>query len=190
MQLAMTLLVVGLGVLLRNAYVAAIGPMAAIYSAGFAAWHENADLCDRFGTAWERYRITVHAWWPRLRPVGLALNDDPTAVLWVAGGCEPCSRIGSWLMRRHPVALEIKAAEDYPGPPLRRITYEPGDGSPHSTGVAAFASALEHAHLGWAFVAWVTVLPGILQTVQLVADAVGAGPRVIEPRPAGSTAPR
>ena len=50
-------------------------------------------------------------------------------------------------------------------------------------GVAAFARALEHIHLGWAFVGWTMRLPLVEPFLQLLVDAVGGGPRQIVRRP-------
>ena len=66
------------------------------------------------------------------------------------------------------------------------MTYEVDDvdgGPPHSCcGMVALARALEHVNLGWAFVGWIIRLPLVCAVVQLLADAVGRGPR--EPREA------
>jgi hypothetical protein len=59
--------------------------------------------------------------------------------------------------------------------PLTRLTYVGTDGHTAS-GVAAFARALEHLHLGWALLAWLLLLPGAGRFAQLVVDAVGGGP--------------
>jgi hypothetical protein len=45
--------------------------------------------------------------------------------------------------------------------------------------VAAIARGLGHIHLGWAFIGWFVGLPGVIHLAQLLADASGAGPRVI-----------
>jgi hypothetical protein len=49
-------------------------------------------------------------------------------------------------------------------------------------GVRALGRALEHLHLGWAFAGAVLRLPLVWQSVQLVMDASGLGPRLPECR--------
>jgi hypothetical protein len=36
---------------------------------------------------------------------------------------------------------------------------------------------LEHVNLAWAFAGWIVLFPGVSAVAQLIADAVGAGPR-------------
>jgi protein-S-isoprenylcysteine O-methyltransferase Ste14 len=70
MQLTGTVLLAGWGVLLASPAVVAAAGMAAAFSAGVAAWHEEAELDRRFGAAWRRYRRSVRLWLPprRRRP--------------------------------------------------------------------------------------------------------------------------
>ena len=62
------------------------------------------------------------------------------------------------------------------------MTYDPMDGSDVDEGVGAFARALEHINLGWAFAGACLRLPGIKHVAQLVLDASGLGPRYIPRR--------
>ncbi|MFC4532519.1 methyltransferase [Sphaerisporangium dianthi] len=139
------------------------------YGAGLAAWHEGERLEQRFGGAWHDYRRRVRPWIPRLRPA------MPPASLYVATTCGQCRQVGGWIARRGPVALRLVAAEAHPAG-LRRMTYERADGA-RAEGVAAFAQALTHIHLGWASAGWLLLLPGVRWFVQLCLDALGAGPR-------------
>ncbi|MEV6157621.1 isoprenylcysteine carboxylmethyltransferase family protein [Nonomuraea sp. NPDC052129] len=140
------------------------------YGAGLAAWHEGTQLVSRYGQEWTDYRDQVRAWLPRIRPYpGL-----PPADLHVAATCERCDAVGRWFVRRRPVSLRILPAERHPGG-LRRMTYERADGL-RAQGVAAFAHAAQHLHLGWALLGWVLLLPGVGWFAQLCADAFGAGP--------------
>ena len=75
--------------------------------------------------------------------------------------------------------LAIVPAETHPSQALRRITYEPADGSPGASGIGAVARALEHVHLGWALLGFLLRLPVVCQLAQLLADASGAEPRTI-----------
>jgi protein-S-isoprenylcysteine O-methyltransferase Ste14 len=172
MQLSASLVLAIAGVALGSLWVAAAGAMCLAYGAGLASWHE-AELEERFGEAWVTYRRHVRNFVPRFRPWIPA-----PARLFVAETCAPCSQVGVWLSRRRPVELSILGAERHPDRDLSRMTYESADGS-RSEGVAAVARALEHIHLGWAFVGWTLRLPFVRHAVQIVFDASGGGPRVV-----------
>jgi hypothetical protein len=58
------------------------------------------------------------------------------------------------------------------------MTYQRHDGL-RAEGVAAFAHALTHIHLGWALAGWLLLLPGVGWFVQLCVDAFGGGPRTL-----------
>ncbi|WP_030174148.1 methyltransferase family protein [Spirillospora albida] len=150
--------------------------VAVAYGAGLAAWHEDEQLRGRYGGAWTAYRSAVRPWLPRLRP----FPGTPPAVIWIAGGCDRCSPVADWIRRRRPVALTVRAAEDHPEG-VRRMTYERADGF-RARGVAAWAHAAGHLHLGWALLGWTLNLPGPAHFAQLCADAFGAGPSA---RPVG-----
>ncbi|GAA0389280.1 hypothetical protein Acor_59980 [Acrocarpospora corrugata] len=137
------------------------------YGAGLAAWHEGGQLRARFG----RGHDAVRAWAPSLRPY----PGMPSAVVYLAESCGECSALARWLAGRRPVALRVAAAEGYPGE-LRRMRYEREDGVA-ADGVAAFANAVQHVHLGWALAGWFLLLPGVRWFAQLAADAFGGGPR-------------
>lgn len=171
MQLSGTILLAAWGALLREPAIIAAAIMGAIFSAGVAAWSENRDLSRRFGDGWMRYRDGVRFWIPRWRPM-----QASTAVVYVASTCDPCSEVGRFLERRDPIGLEIRAAEEC-AVPLRRISYVRGED--RAAGVAAIGRCLEHANLGWAGASWITRTPGVAQVLQLIADAVGAGPRSV-----------
>jgi protein-S-isoprenylcysteine O-methyltransferase Ste14 len=176
MQLSMTVLMASLGVLLGSAPVALAGLVAGAFGAGFARWQEAGDLEARFGAAWHDYRAAVRPWLPTWRPARLA-----PATLYFAESCAECSEVGAWFRRRAPTALELRPAERYPGPSPTRITYATADGRVF-TGVAALARAVDQLNLGWAWVGWALRLPGACQAAQLLADALGAGPRAIPTR--------
>jgi protein-S-isoprenylcysteine O-methyltransferase Ste14 len=182
MQLSAVLVLVILGAFLHNAWVAAAGVMAHIYSIGLAGWDEDGDLRGRFGAQWLRYRTAVRAWVPRLYPW---FDDDrPSSTLYVSDTCPMCRDIAAWLRYRQPRRLSIVPAEEYPGVALDRITYAPGDGTRSTAGVEAFARALEHTHLGWALLGFALRIPGALWAVQLVVDACGGEPRTCPTRAA------
>jgi protein-S-isoprenylcysteine O-methyltransferase Ste14 len=177
MQLAAFVLLLGIGLMIGNLWVAAAGVMAHLYSAGLAGWDEDEDLRTRFGDHWVAYRRSVPRWFPRMRP--WRAPNHPQALLFVAASCDMCSEVGHWFERRGAVGLQIVPAETHPSRMLRRITYESCDGSRPASGIEAIARSLEHLHLGWAFIGFVLRLPGILEFAQLLADASGAEPRVI-----------
>ena len=185
MQLSAMLLLLGLGLMLGNIWIAAAGVMAHIYSAGIANWDEDEDLRARFGDAWTHYRVAVRKWWPRCRP--WYRNEAPTATLFVSEECGMCSEVGNWYRRRGARGLAIVAAEDHPGGGLTRITYESTDGTYRATGIAAIARALEHIHAGWAFTGFVLRLPILSSVIQLIVDASGGQPRAIRARASRST---
>ena len=203
MQLAASLMLALLGVMLGSAWLVAVAFVAWCFSAGLAAWEEDGALRRRFSADWVAYRRAVRNWLPHWRPwhvsmvptgdvsidSGAVVSKPPTphrppARLYVAEGCDPCSDLGGWLAAHAPVGLVILPAEDQPARDLWRITYDPADGSPEVAGMAAVSRALEHIHLGWAFVGWVIRLPMIGAFVQLVADAVGGEARRV-PRSVG-----
>ena len=150
MQLSAVVLLLLLGVVLQNFWIAIAGVMAHIYSAGLAGWDEDEDLRQRFGAGWDAYRRGVRSWLPRLRP--WHPTDQSPARLYVAETCGMCSEVGRWFQRRGATGLTIVPAETHPSRALTRITYEPGDGTRAVSGVEAVARALEHVHLGWAFI--------------------------------------
>lgn len=141
------------------------------YSAGLAVWHEQDELPDRFGWAWMQYRVSVRPWRLRRRPA----NGGPQATVWIGRTCEQCAPFARFLTARRPTRLTVRPAESHPGGSLERMTYEVEGQRWH--GVAAFARALEHLHLGWALAGWALRLPGVVHVVQVVVDASGGGPR-------------
>lgn len=180
MQVSGTLVIMVWGLLLGNLWLIAAGPVIFIYGAGVAHWHENADMQRRFGEAWLAYSRNVPAWKPRWKPW-----HDPAAPvprLYIADGCGPCSELRRWFECRRPIALELVAAEDHPNLDLSRMTYDPGDGTPPEQGVAAFARGLEHINFAWALLGAVLRLPGVRHFAQLLLDASGFGPQIIERR--------
>ena len=179
MQLSATIAIVCWGAVLDSWLVAGAGVMAVVYAAGFAAGDEGLDLHRRHGNTWRSYTRVMRAWLPRWRPIDPHTVDPerrpPT--LYVSEECGPCSEVRAWFAARSPVGLEIVAAERHPFRTLRRITYDPGDGTADAEGIVALGRALEHVHFGWAIVGMMVRLPGIAQSLQLIADASGGAPR-------------
>lgn len=161
--------------LLQNCWLALGATLSLIYSAGIAEWDEKQDLARRFGNDWRDYRAAVHNWRLRWRPY----HAGPEAKLYIAHTCRPCSEVRSWLESKDPLGLTLIDAETLPAGSIQRIRYDPADGSDPVEGVRALGRALEHLHLGWAFCGAALRLPGVWQSVQLLMDASGLGPRLL-----------
>jgi protein-S-isoprenylcysteine O-methyltransferase Ste14 len=161
--------------MLRNGWLLLAPLVAIIYCAGIAEWDEAQDLQLRFGKDWQDYRSLVRNWLPRWRPY----HAGPPAVLYLGRACLPCSQVRSWLEARKPLGLRIVDAEALPSGSIRRMRYETSAGA--IDGMRAMGRALEHLHLGWALPGAALRLPGIWQLIQLIMDASGLGPRLLEP---------
>jgi protein-S-isoprenylcysteine O-methyltransferase Ste14 len=179
MQFAMALAFAVWALMLQSWWLLAASVMAVAFSAGLAAWHEDAQLVERFGNDWAEYRRRVRRWWPRWRPV-----VTTPARLYVAQTCDVCAGVGLWISKRHPTGLTLVAAESHPTRDLQRMTYESEDGHCED-GVAAFARTLEHINLAYAWVGMFVRLPGCRTLIQLIVDASGGGKRSI-PRTVGT----
>lgn len=177
MQLSMTLCYLAVAAMLHSWWVALASAMSVIYSEGIARWDEDHDLIARAGTGWTEYRRAVRRWLPRWKPFWRDMDGAATARLYVDSECPECTQLGGWLLDRAPVGMSIEPARSYPGPALERITYDPGDGSPHQHGVAAVARALEHLSLGWALVGMLARVPVLVNVLQFLTDASGGAPR-------------
>ena len=175
MQLSCGFVMLLWAALLSNRWLALGAAVSVAYSAGIAEWDERQDLARRFGDSWRNYRAAVHSWRPRWRPY----HDGPIARLYLAQTCGPCSEIRTWLESKNLHGATIVDAETLPRGSIRRMRYDPNDGSPCVDGVRAFGGALEHLNLGWALCGATLRLPGVWQSVQLVMDASGLGPRLV-----------
>lgn len=177
MQLGATIVLAAWGLLLTSPAIVAGAAMSAAFSAGIAAWTEDHELSQRFGDDWHQYRRQVRLWIPRWRPPA-----PPSAVVYVAASCDPCSQVGAFLTQRRSIGLDVEPAERCEEP-LRRITYVCG--TQRAAGIAAIGRSLEHVNLAWATASWIARLPVAEQLLQLVTDAVGGGPRPLATRPRG-----
>jgi protein-S-isoprenylcysteine O-methyltransferase Ste14 len=179
MQLSCGLVMLAWAGLLGNGWMLIAALVSVVYSAGIAEWDEGEDLARRFGDEWGRYRSEVGNWWPRWRPY----HTGPPALLYIARSCGPCSEVRAWLEARTPVGLQIVDAETLQAKSIRRMRYDPGDGSETVEGVRAMGRALEHLHLGWAMCGATLRLPVFWRFLQLLMDASGLGPREITIEP-------
>jgi protein-S-isoprenylcysteine O-methyltransferase Ste14 len=162
-------------VLLRNPWFVLAAVVSAVYSAGIAHWDEGRDLVERFGERWQHYRAEVPEWRLRWRPY----HAGPPARLYIARTCGPCREIRDWIEHRQPIGLELIEAETLAEGSIRRLRYDPCDGTPPEDGVVAFARVLEHLNLAWAYCGMTLRLPVVHQAFQLLMDASGLGPRRI-----------
>ena len=159
--------------LLRNGWLVLAAVISILYSAGIAEWDERQDLAIRFGDEWRAYRGAVPNWLPRWKPY----HSGPVARIYIAGSCGPCSEVWYWLRAREPIGLEIVDANRLPEGSIRRMRYDPRDGSSPVEGVRAMGRALEHLNFAWALAGFSLRIPGIWHGVQLVMDVSGLGPR-------------
>ncbi|WP_419805170.1 methyltransferase family protein [Terriglobus sp.] len=173
MQLFCTVTLLLWSALLRSPLFAWTAVLAVAYSAGLALWDEQTDLRARFGTPWLAYRRAVPAWRMRWRP----FHAGPSATVFIAGTCDTCSLVGRWIECRKPLGLEVRDAESLHDGSVRRMRYDPGDGTPPEHGIRAFARVLEHLHLGYACLGLLLRLPLVWQFVQITLDASGLGSR-------------
>jgi protein-S-isoprenylcysteine O-methyltransferase Ste14 len=175
MQLSCAIVMVLWAAILHTAWLLLPAIVSIVYSAGIAHWDESADLSDRFGDDWRSYRRQVRNWRPRWRPY----HSGPPAILYIAATCGPCSEVRAWLEVRDPLGLNIVDAETLPAGSIRRIRYEPADGSASVEGIRAVGRALEHLNLAWAIAGAALRLPLAWQFIQLLMDASGLGPRTV-----------
>jgi hypothetical protein len=175
MQLSCLLVMLTWAAWLRSGWMAAAAGMSVVYSAGLAEWDEAEDLQHRFGEEWMTYRRQVCNWRPRWRPY----YAGAASRLYVAETCGPCSELRSWLEVRKPMGLEIVNAESLPAGSIERMRYVPNDDGRGVEGVRALGCAMEHLNLSWTLAGMVLRMPIVWQSVQLLMDASGLGPRVL-----------
>jgi protein-S-isoprenylcysteine O-methyltransferase Ste14 len=161
--------------ILRNPWLILAAAIATIYSAGIAHWDEDRDLSARFGSAWQDYRAAVPNWRLRWRPY----HATPTARLYISATCGQCSLLRQWIEAHHSLGLELIDAETLPQGSIRRLRYDPANGTLSEEGLLAIARALEHINLFWAWCGMILRLPILHQIVQVALDLSGFGPRTI-----------
>jgi hypothetical protein len=175
MQLSCAVVLLLWALLLRNPWLILAGAISTIYSAGIAHWDEHRDLATRYGAPWRTYRAAVPNWRLRLRPY----YATPSARLYISATCGQCSIMRQWIEAQHPLGLEFIDAETLPQGSIRRMRYDPADGTPPEEGLLAFARALEHMNLFWAWCGIILRLPILHQVIQVALDLSGFGPRSI-----------
>ncbi len=176
MQVSCAIVMFGWAILLRNGWLLIAAAISGVYSAGIAEWDERQDLSRRFGDEWKVYRTNVKNWRIRWKPY----TSGVPARLYIASTCGPCTELRTWIEARKPSGLEILAAETLPQGSIRRLHYDPADGSKPVEGIRALGRSLEHIHLAWALAGMTMRLPLLWQAIQLVMDASGLGPRTVQ----------
>jgi protein-S-isoprenylcysteine O-methyltransferase Ste14 len=68
MYVAVEALIVGQALLFGSASVLGYAVLSWAAMAAFVRWYEEPTLTARYGEQYRRYRRSVPAWWPRLRP--------------------------------------------------------------------------------------------------------------------------
>jgi len=175
MQLSCTVVTFLWALALHNPWLIFAASIAAVYSAGIAHWDEGRDLGHRFGESWQRYRTAVPVWRFRWHPYHSGQPDR----LYISRTCGQCSVIRQWIEAHNPIGLTLIDAEALPQGSIRRMRYHPADGTPPQGGLLAFARALEHINLYWAWCGMILRLPILHQALQLLLDFSGFGPRTI-----------
>lgn len=170
MQLGATALLALLALAAGSAAIGLASVIAAVFSIVLAERHEHAAMATRW-PEFAEYRRHVRSWIPRWRPY-----VPHEATLWVSRECTLCTATGAFVDLKQPHGLRIQPAEEAPTT-LTRMTWE-CQGT-RSTGVAAFARALEQTTLLNAWFAWCLRMPVLAQLLQQVADATGLGPRAV-----------
>ena len=174
MQVSMVLVLVILAFWIGSYWIFGIGVIGFIYSVGFAAWSEEIDLRERFGSECIDYFKEVKPWIPRLEP-----RVKDVATLYYSVNCGLCSELALIIGRMSPIGLQLVPAEEHPSKDLNRISYELAELDISDQGIVAIARALEHTNLAWAIFASFMRLPLIRWVLQLITDAIGGGPRQV-----------
>jgi hypothetical protein len=86
----------------------------------------------------------------------------------------------AWFETKSLIGLKVVDAEELAPGSIRRIRYDPGDGSEPVEGIRAVGRALEHIDFRWAFAGFLLRMPGVWQSAQLLMDASGFGPRTLD----------
>lgn len=172
MQLSMTSLLLLESLFLASPWPLLLAFIGIVYSEGFARWSETADMRGRFGGRWDEYRRSHRPWIPTWHPVLPEASE-----LWFDDSCGGCTEVADWFSRQATKQLTLRKASEWEGIPLQRITWHNPSTGRTESGVTAIAMALQHIHLGWAALGWISSIPGISHTIQICFDAAGAGKR-------------
>ena len=171
MQSSMVLALLVWSVYLDSSLSLILAVVAFLYSCGIALWSENVDLELRFGSQLKAHRASLRPWLPKIHPA----PQTSSAKIYFDFQCTSCLEICRWFEKNlsdlQRSDLTICDANLWPGKePLQRVTYIYPDGVNSTHGVKAIASALQHLHLGWAYLGWLIQFPIIHQIAQISMD--------------------
>lgn len=173
MQLGATVLLLGEALIFGLPLLVVFALMSVLFSVTVASLHEDQMIVARSPDDWRDYRASVRTWRVSWRPADI----EAGSTLWVAAACDPCDQIGTWVTAQSPIGLVLRDSSEHADhASLLRVRYEGSDGYVTS-GVVAFAHALEHVHLGWAMVGFVLRLPAVRWFASAVGDRFGFGPQ-------------
>ncbi len=182
LQISTVLMFISLAIAFQSWLMLSAIVAMAIYSEGFARWHNKAELENHF-KGWPTYKKHVRNWFPRWHPY-----IQTEAKMYFARRCDICQETLSWLEELSPKGITFFAAENHPSRDLERVAYEHGDGRIEEDGVLAIARAFEHINLLFAILGWFMHLPLISQVLQIIVDGSGErGPKVIRNPKLGDT---
>lgn len=152
MQLGATAAMVGVAALYRSWELLAYAVDLVLLSQLLFQRHEETELRQRFGPAYEHYRAAVRCWLPRLYPYRAAAA--PPLTLGYDAGCPACGEAVAWLQRRGGLPL---IAQALPGPAagFRVGEPQPRGGSVVHEGLDAWLALLPRGPL---YLAWLTPL--------------------------------
>ncbi len=177
MQLSMVLVLLVWSWMFNSWFVFLLGVVAVVYCVGIARWSEGVDLKGRFGEDWVRYDARIKAWKCSLAPVRGGFEGGENARVFIDDRCVVCQSIALWIGGRGAVGLDVIAAKGWEGEALKRLTYVDVRSGERFEGVLAMARVFQHIHVGWAWLGWVAMIPGITHFIQLVVDSAGGGAR-------------
>jgi len=174
MQLSMVLVIIMWAIIFTSWLMLSVAVIALVYSIGLARWSEACDLRKRYGADWECYIHKVKSWRLSLLP---NITAEKKAQLYIDTHCSKCLEVKRWIEKKAPTNLEVIAASLWTGNKLTRMTYHDPNTGETIQGVLAFSKAIQHIHLGWAFLAWFISLPVVHTVIQASMDASGAAPQ-------------
>lgn len=152
MQLGATAAMVGVAALYRSWALLGYAVDLVLLSQLLFLRHEEAELEQRFGAAYARYRAAVRCWLPRLHPY--REPDEPPLLLGYDARCPACAEAAAWLQRLGGPAL---VTEPLPAPAVGMRVREPqpaGEPLVHE-GLDAWLALLPRGPL---YLAWLTPL--------------------------------
>ncbi|MBB3696809.1 hypothetical protein KMW28_22795 [Flammeovirga yaeyamensis] len=151
----------------HQSWIFLIGSIISVaYVFGVAEFQEREDMENRFDHEWSVYLSQVPNWYFLWKPINI-----PKGTIYFDRNCQQCSAIEAWYQEQNTINLEIKAASEYVGTPLTKVTYIDGNGE-EENGINAIAQAFDHIHLGYASLGWFIHFYPISFLLQLIIDSM------------------